>query len=82
MTEYLIDDKLCQDLEATLQVIAGRGAPNPESRRNYCIACLPRCVTARGVLRSCRTTSRSCTAMSGRRFANDGTELDSLPEQG
>jgi hypothetical protein len=30
MTKYLIDDELCQDLEATLQVIAGRGTPNPE----------------------------------------------------
>jgi hypothetical protein len=30
MTKYLIDDKLCQDLEATLQFIAGRGSPNPE----------------------------------------------------
>jgi len=30
MTKYLIDDELCQDLEATLQFIAGRGTPNPE----------------------------------------------------
>ena len=30
MTKYLIDDQLRQDLEATLQVIAGRGTPNPE----------------------------------------------------
>jgi hypothetical protein len=30
MTKYLIDDELCQDLEATLQLIAGRGIPNPE----------------------------------------------------
>lgn len=31
MTKYLIDDELCQDLEATLQVIAGHGTPNPEA---------------------------------------------------
>jgi hypothetical protein len=30
VTKYLIDDELCQDLEAALQLIAGRGTPNPE----------------------------------------------------
>jgi hypothetical protein len=28
--KHLIDDGLCQDLEAILQVIATRGPPNPE----------------------------------------------------
>ena len=76
MTKYLIDDELCQDLEATLQVIAGHGTPNPEVAAQLLHGCLPRCMTARAVLRGCRTTSRSCTAMSGRRFPNDGKEHD------
>jgi hypothetical protein len=75
MTKYLIDDELCQDLEATLQFVAGGGTPNPEVAAQLLHRLLAAVRdSARAVLRACRTTLRSCTAMPGRCCSNDGTK--------